>query len=241
MTTFQERFAGKITRVGRDGTIPDRSARDRARAGSPQMMRLPPESADGPKQSWRKPSITDLFRVMEGGGRLEELAGGQPGQGGLRATSTPPRLPAQRVDQPSPPMSKPRGGLPPAKVTPSGGYAALASRPPAFVAAPAPPPPPPRKPETEMTADELLAFSRKPRDVEFKPKTGSLPKDYQLLGGLGPDLQNEALVEKVCRVSCCTPAVPHAGCSCFFLLVCLRRKNVYRRCRSLRRRYVSSI
>jgi len=48
------------------------------------------------------------------------------------------------------------------------------------------------------TSAELLAFSKKPRDVDYVPYSTPVTKQpYTTLGGLGPDLQNEELLEKV--------------------------------------------
>ena len=144
---------------------------------------------------------------MGGGGLLDELSGTDS-----RSHSTPPRLPPVRKDGGSPP-SKPKMFAVPSSVHP-GGYPTRAIPPRTEAAAPLQPPAPPQpvlpKPLEQMTSDELLAFSRKPRDVDFKPKRTALPKaeTYQMLGGLGPDLQNEALQEKV-------------GLRCDFCFICL--------------------
>lgn len=45
---------------------------------------------------------------------------------------------------------------------------------------------------------DLLAYSKKPRDVEFEPHRTPIKKQqYKRLGGLGPDLENEDLLRRV--------------------------------------------
>lgn len=55
--------------------------------------------------------------------------------------------------------------------------------------------------EEYRTPEEMLFYSKKPRDVDFEPKTAPLHRgSYQVLGSLGPDLQSDAVLEKVCVV-----------------------------------------
>jgi len=178
--SFHDKFAGRISRISRDGELPSK-----------------PPSSDQP-QLWKKPTVEDLTRGLSGDGDI---------WGQYRSRSTPP-VPAESKglyaskkpsSKPTSVFSQPAGGdSPPRPVRKpvAGSSAEFQARAAAEAEAKAAQAARARI-EDFKTPEEMLAFSRKPRDVDYQPKKGRVQREYQVLGGLGPDLQSEAVIQRV--------------------------------------------
>eukprot|EP00698_Gefionella_okellyi_P010912 TRINITY_DN2861_c0_g1_i2.p1 TRINITY_DN2861_c0_g1~~TRINITY_DN2861_c0_g1_i2.p1 ORF type:complete len:218 (-),score=17.44 TRINITY_DN2861_c0_g1_i2:364-1017(-) len=166
--SFLERFSDRISVLGRDGAIHQVAP----------IRNDPP--APPPATLWRKPSVHDLTQIDETRSRSADAVSRptyKPPSSSYTRTSSPTRLPPMPVRQASPPKrhSSPMR-VAPVQVTPYT-FTNEVKAPPA-------------------TSAEMLAFSKKPRDVDFTPYRSAVPKMNQKLGGLGADLQNEDLLAK---------------------------------------------